>query len=105
MNKKIIIYRNNNSVVRVQIKPENVSDDGLREKMAEYNSNNTAELFAESVTDSVAEAVAFLIKDRNMDLNRHMDSLRDIKNSISDIDDYLYSIVRDIKEQINQNKE
>ena len=102
--KTIIIYRNkNNQVISVRFKPEKISYDELSKKIVEYNNSGENQACPEAIPDYLYDAILFLMKDRSIDLKMHLDSLQEIKDSISDMDDCLSSIVRDIKNKINSH--
>ena len=103
--KHIVIYRNKdgNSVFKVQV----FSDKTIQEMDKKIAENNSMEnipyiVSAESVSNNLFEAVSFLIRDRRLDMESHLESLKDLKENISEIDDYLYSIIRDIRNHIEK---
>lgn len=92
-------------VSKVQISPSDKTDKEIEAVISEFNSSqNKYTVSNESVSKDIADAMEFLSKNRQLDINRHLEILKDIKSDISDIDDYLYSAIREIKDRIKKDE-
>ena len=104
--KGIVIYKHKegNSINKVIIVPSRFSEEEMNLKIAEYNKDSENRLYAclKVLQDELFTIVEFLINDRTKDLNRHIEALKDVKEDISQIDDYLYAIVRDIRSELEK---
>ena len=88
-------------ISRVQLLPENIEE--MKSKIEKYNSDqDTYIVISVEIEDVLFDVVEYLLKDRRLDINRHIDVLEDIKSQLSDMDDYLYSSIREIKSDIEK---
>ena len=88
-------------VLRVHIIPDSKTDDECTIEVEKYNASQDKYIASiVNVDDEIAQAVKWCLKDRRLDVQRHISVLEDIKTQISDIDDYLYSSIRDIKNSL-----
>jgi len=99
-------YESVGSVSKVQILPSDKTDEEITRIIGGFNSSQDKYVVShESVSKDIADAMEFLSNNRQININRHLEALKEIKKDIRDIDDCLHSVIRDIKDSIKKDDE
>lgn len=83
--KKIAIYKETegDKIARVHFMPEDKTQEDIDKAVCEYNASGTGRVVSVlSIPDELIEAFEYLIKDRRIDINRHLEAIRDMQDNI-----------------------
>lgn len=104
--KHYVIYRIEEKIYKVQVVPENKSLAEVSDLIKQFNHNeDDRKAEAIAIEGNIAEAIDFLIKDRNTDKNRLLDAVRDLKGDIDSLSDVLDDTVDYIRERLQKEDE
>lgn len=98
--KKLAIYKEaeGSKIRRVHFMPEDKTEDDIVKATEQYNANQS--LYTVSCTivpDELCDAIEYLIKDRQLDVSRHIEAIRDMQNDIDNMSRDLDYVISDLK--------
>lgn len=101
--KKIAIYKETegNKIARVHFMPDDKTEEDISKAVCEYNVSGTDRTVSMlSIPDELIEAFEYLIKDRRIDINRHLEAIRDIQDDIDSMSRDLDAVISDLRSVI-----
>lgn len=105
--KKIIIYKEpeGNTVVRAHWAPEDKTEDDIEKAINKYNSTQTNRVVScITVPDELCDVIEYLINDRQLDVSRHLEAIRDMQNDIDNMSRDLDSVMSDLRMTLKTKK-
>lgn len=104
--RKLAIYKENNGseIASVHLIPEDKTDEEIEKVINSYNSSQDYRTVScLDIPEELNDVIAFLIDDRRIDINRHLEAIRDFQQDLntmsSDLDNILYDLKTTIKKQ------
>lgn len=101
--KKIAIYKETegNKIARVHFMPDDKTEEDISKAVCEYNASGTYRTVSVlSIPDELIEAFEYLIKDRRIDINRHIEAIRDMQDDIDSMSRDLDAVISDLRSVI-----
>lgn len=101
--KKIAIYKETegNKIARVHFMPDDKTEEDISKAVCEYNTSGTDRTVSVlSIPDEWIEAFEYLINNRKIDINRHLEAIRDIQDDIDSMSRDLDAVISDLRSVI-----
>ena len=101
--KKIAIYKETegNKIARVHFMPDDKTEEDISKAVCEYNASGTDRTVSVlSIPDELIEAFEYLIKDRRIDINRHIEAIQDMQDDIDSMSRDLDAVISDLRSAI-----
>lgn len=103
--RKILIHRckEENIIRRAYIIDDKISSSEIVEHISKYNASNQFESASWGyIPDDILDVVQFLINDRKIDINRHIEELADLERSVDFLRDDICQAIDDLKNRIEK---
>jgi hypothetical protein len=106
--KQIIIYRSkeDGSITNAYLAHEKFSVSELNESISKINAKSDSDVVSrENVPNELIDAITFLTENRNVDINSHIEELKDLKRDLSDVSDSVYNAITRLEKRIEKDDE
>lgn len=104
--RKLAIYKENNGsgIASVHFMPDEKTDEEIEKAINDYNSSQDYRTVScIEIPEELNDVIAFLIEDRRIEINRHLEAIRDLQRDLnimsSDLDNVMYDLKTTIKKQ------
>lgn len=101
--KKIAIYKETegDKVAGVHFMPDDKTEEEISKAVCEYNASGTDRTVSVlSISDELIKAFEYLINNRRIDINRHLEAIRDMQDDIDSMSRDLDAVMSDLKATI-----
>lgn len=96
-------WKETNEIYSVREVPDKISEKELQQTMKK--SSEEDEIFnyeGLKIPENLSEPILFLMKNRKIDINRHIEELRDLQKDVEEIGYSIDSAIYDIKKRLEQ---
>ena len=101
--KKIAIYKETegDKIARIHFMPEDKTEEEIDKAVCEYNASGTDRVVSVlSIPDELINAFEYLINDRRLDINRHLEAIREMQDDIDSMSRDLDAVLSDLRSAI-----
>lgn len=103
--KKIAIYKNANSgdIESVHFMPEDKTGEEIEKAINDYNtSQDYRTVYCLDIPEELSDVTTYLINDRRIEINRHLEAIRDLQRDLNIMSCDLDSVMHDLKTTIKK---